>query len=70
MQFRINKNLNKMVVTSHGSVHGSMHMFEVVCFVCRKPVKLEEKTSRINGHDCSSFVIEDELKKVSDNCYQ
>ena len=48
-----------MAATSHGSVHGSMHMYEDVCVLCA--VKLEDKASRINVRDRTSF---------SDKCYQ
>ena len=42
-----------MAATSHGSVHGSMHMYEDVCVLCRKT-----KASRINVRDRTSFSIE------------
>ena len=45
-----------MAATSHGSVHGSKHMYEDVCVLCA--VKLEDKASRINVCDCTSFSIE------------
>ena len=45
-----------MVATSHGSVHGSMHMYEDVCVLCA--IKPEDKASRINVHDRTSFSIE------------
>ena len=51
-----------MAATSHGSMHASMHIYEDVC------VKLEDKVSRINVRDRTSFSIEDELK--TDKCYQ
>ena len=35
-----------MAATSHGSVHGSMHMYEGVCVLCA--VKPEDEASRIN----------------------
>ena len=49
-----------MVATSNGRVHGSMHMYEVVCVLCTE--KLEDKASRINVQGYNSFPIEDELK--------
>ena len=45
-----------MAATSHGSVHGSMHMYEDVCVLCA--VKPEDKASRINVRDRTSFSIE------------
>ena len=45
-----------MAATSHGSVHGSMHMYEDVCVLCA--VKPEDKLSRINVRDRTSFSIE------------
>ena len=45
-----------MEATSHGSVHGSMHMYEDVCVLCA--VKPEDKALRINVGDRTSFSIE------------
>ena len=45
-----------MAAMSHGSVHGSMHMYEDVCVLCA--IKPEDKASRINVRDCTSFSIE------------
>ena len=45
-----------MVAASHGSVHGSMHMYEDMCVLCA--VKPEDKASRINVRDRTSFSIE------------
>ena len=45
-----------MAATSHGSVHGSMHMYEDVCVLCA--AKLEDKASRINVRDHTSISIE------------
>ena len=45
-----------MAATSHGSVHGSMHMYEDVCVLCAE--KNEDKVSRINVCDRTSFSIE------------
>ena len=46
-----------MAATSHGSVHGSMDMYEDVCVLCA--VKPEEKaSSRKNVRDRTSFSIE------------
>ena len=45
-----------MTATSHGSVHGSMHMYEDVCVLCA--VKIEDKASRINVRYRTSFSIE------------
>ena len=45
-----------MAATSHGSVHGGMHTYEYVCVLCT--VKIEDKASRINVRDRTSFSIE------------
>ena len=45
-----------MAASSHGSVHGSMHMYKDVCVLCA--VKLEDKAPRINVRDRTSFSIE------------
>ena len=45
-----------MTATSHGSVHGSMHMYEDACVLCA--VKPEDKASRIHVRDHTSFSIE------------
>ena len=45
-----------MAATSQRSVHGSMHMYEDLCVLCA--VKLEDKASRINLRDRTSFSIE------------
>ena len=45
-----------MAATSHGSVHGSMHMYEDVWVLCA--VKPEDKASGINVLDRTSFSIE------------
>ena len=50
---------------SHGSVHGSMHMYEDVCVLCA--VKFEDKASRINVRERTSFSIESELKNLPIN---
>ena len=55
-----------MGATSHGSVHGSIHMCEDVCVLCA--VKPEEKASRINVH---MYMIALHFpSKPSDKCYQ
>ena len=45
-----------MAATSHGSVHGSMHMYEDVCVLCA--IQIKDKVSRINVRDRTSFSIE------------
>ena len=45
-----------MTATSHGSVHGSTHLYEDVCVLCA--VKIEDKASRISVRDRTSFSIE------------
>ena len=54
-----------MAATSHGSVHGGMHIHEVVCVLCA--VKLEDKGSRVNVRGRTSFPIENELRKLPMN---
>ena len=45
-----------MAAMSHGSMHGSMQKYEDVCVLCA--VKPEDKASRINVRDRTSFTIE------------
>ena len=54
-----------MAATSHGSVHGGMHIHEVVCVLCA--VNLEDKGSRVNVRGRTSFPIENELRKLPMN---
>lgn len=40
---------------SHGAMNSSMHMYEMFCVLCA--VKLDEKASRINVRDHSTFQV-------------
>ena len=44
-----------MAAKSHGSMHGSMYMYEDAHVLCA--VKLEDKAPRINVRDRTSFSI-------------
>jgi len=51
-----------MAATSHENMVGKMYMYEVFSVLCA--TKLDNKASRINVRDHSSFPIETELRKL------